>query len=63
MGVSGAACHLPGYKFRFGGNGMAGRPRGPPGQHPRYFTILIVRNIPSWKCSRPSSVFIAQKIT
>jgi hypothetical protein len=41
----------------------AGRPRGSPGQRWGYFTILIVRNIPSWKCSRPSSAFIAQAIT
>jgi hypothetical protein len=43
---------------------MAGRTAWSPGRQPvRYLTIVIVRNIPSWKCSRPSSAFIAQAIT
>jgi hypothetical protein len=56
-----AACQAGGAVWRQ--RQMAGRPRGSPGQRWGYFTILIVRNIPSWKCSRPSSAFIAQAIT
>ena len=46
------------------GEAAAGRLAPSPGcQRTRYLTIVIVRNMPSWKCSRPSWAFIAQKIT
>ena len=52
---------LPGQP---GGVGLAGRaPTRVPGQRGRYLTILIVRIIPSWKCSRPSWAFMKQAIT
>jgi hypothetical protein len=59
--IVGGCCFSPKQHSAARPRRWPGDTRGSPGrQLPRYLTIVIVRNIPSWKWSRPSSAFIAQ---